>query len=282
MARRLPKPFFAVILSTALLLIACGSDGSATTAPTSSTGDTLVGEEVSEDPIEAIPAVDEPTTTSTTSVASTIGEPDEPIDPDVTPCVAPVDTELYVDVALDDPDGGLNMRTAPGVENDIIGVFPRSSALITSGDCATLGTFDWWRVENVEGSLEGWVSSRFLSELPVFNPGLGIAIEDLDNVGASAESLEGLALVIAESYGFDDDATITMTSEDPVIDAQGGMAVFEMTGLKDDASNGYVVEIDFIFDKDEAADGEIVSYTATKVTNYSMCSRGVTEDGLCT
>lgn len=271
-----------MLLGASFLLMACGSDGSDVTAPTSSTGDTIIGEEVSEDPTEALPAVEEPTTTSTPTVPTTIEDSDEQIDdPDVTPCVSTIDKEFYVDVALDDPDGGLNMRTDPGVENDIIEVFPRSSALVPTGDCATLGTLDWWKVENTEGSLQGWVSSRFLSELPVFNPGLGVAIPDPDNVGASAESLDELVLVIADSYGFDEDVVITVVEEPEAIDAIGGSATYDLTGLKDDASNGYRVEIDFVFDKNETDAGEIVSYTATKVTNYSLCSRGVTEDGLC-
>ena len=271
-------------VGASLVLFACGSDGSEDAGPTTSTGVEVVGEEVSDDPTEALPANDE-TTTSAPAVAPTIADTDdldELIDLDVSPCAAPLDQEFYVNVALDDPDGGLNMRSAPGIENAIVGVFPRSSALVTTGACATLDALDWWKVGAPDATLDGWVSSRFLSEVLVFNPGLGKPFEDLENVGVSGESLDDIAAQIAESYGFDEDVVITVVEEPEAIDAIGGSTTYDLTGLKDDTSSGYRVEIDFVLDKNESDADEIVSYTALKITNYSLCSRDVTEAGLCT
>lgn len=278
------KPFFAMTFVASLVLFACGSDGPEDAGQTTSTAVEVVSEEVSDDPTEALPASDE-TTTSAPVVPPTIEDVDdltELIGLDVSPCAAPLDQEFYVDVALDDPDGGLNMRSAPGIKNDIVGVFPRSSALVTTGACATLDTLDWWKVMNPDATLDGWVSSRFLSELLVFNPGLGKSFEDLENVGISGESLDDIATQLAEAYGFDEDVVITVVEEPEAIDAIGGSITYDLTGLKDDASDGYRVEIDFVFDKNETDTGEIVSYTTLKITNYGLCSRGVTEDGLCT
>lgn len=291
MARRAPETLIAAALAIVLALTACGSDDATATSDTPSETTKGPSEAVSEEPTEALPAE-----TTEPGVEPTIdpedpGDPDDPTEEidddlaeldglDVELCDSPTREEYYVDVALDDPDGGLNMRTAPGVEHDIVGVFPRSDGLRPTGACATLDTVDWWKMTSGDGVVEGWVSSRYLSEFLVFNPGVGKAIDDLDNIGATAPTLEELAADIAESYGFDGDVMITMTSDAPAIDAQGGSATFEMTGLKDDASNGYIVDIDFTFDKD--AEGEIDGVTATKVTNYSLCTRGVTEDGLCT
>lgn len=281
------------VIASMFVLGACGSSSDDTVQNSDDgTAPEVITEAVSDDPTEALPAAStdpeapdvEPTIDPVSTEAPPVDEPDglsELDGLDVSTCAAVSLREWYVDVALDDPDGGLNMRIAPGVDNDIVAVFPRSSALVSTGPCATLGTFDWWKVTNLEGTLTGWVSSRFLSDLLVFNPGLGKAIDDLDNAGLQATTLDELAALIAESYGFDEDATITMTSDDPAIDAQGGTATYEMTGLKDDASNGYIVDIQFVFDKD-AESGDIESVTATRVTNYSLCSRGVTDDGLCT
>ena len=274
-----------------MILASCTSDGASQASDDVETQSSVaVAEEVSEDPTEAIPASNPPDVAPSIEPVSDTTTTEQPVETDdldelngldTTPCIAPATQEFYVDVPPDDPDGGLNIRVAPGVPNDIVGVSPRSSALVTTGACATLGSVDWWKVETVDDGIDGWVSSRFLSEFTVFNPGVGKAIDDPASVGASAETLEALAALIAESYGFDDDRVITMTSDEPAIDAQGGAATFEMTGLKDDASNGFIVEIIFVFDKNEGDGGEIESFTATKVTNYALCSRGVTDTGLC-
>lgn len=276
-----------LLVSVLFVLATCGSDDPTDT--TTDVGDD-VSEELSDDPTEAEPAedlVDVPDTT----------EPDEDptIDPDegedgdgqdgdvddaTEPCDAPTNRAFYVDVALDDPDGGLNMRSAAGIDNDIVGVFPRSSELFSTGECDTMGTVDWWEMTTSDASRTGWVSSRFLSDQLVFNPGLGKAIVDTENVSVSGASLEEMATALADAYGFDDDVVITMVGEPIGADAQGGSVVFDLTGLKDDASNGFRLEIDFIFDKDENG-GEVESYTAAQITSYSLCSRGVTEDGLC-
>jgi len=277
MARSRLRVLLVAICGPAIALFACASD-----LPDESQIE-VVGEEISGDPIKARTASTTTTSPSSTAPPTTSSEEvDELKGLDVSPCTSPIDEEWYVDVALDDPDGGLNMRVAPTLASEIIEVFPRSSAVLTMGTCATLGAFDWWKVANVQGSLEGWVSSRFLSELPVFNPGLGGAINDLENVGTSADSLDDLAAQLATAYGFDEDVVITTVVEPEAIDAVGGTTTYDLTGLKDDASNGYRLEIDFVFDKNESEEGELVSYTAIKITSYDLCSRGVTEEGICT
>lgn len=273
-----------------LALGACGSDPVDELANTEVSSETEAGTELISDgaePIEADtsddapteqPNVDDSSSDSTDDAASddSVGEED----PDET-CDAPVLQAHFVDVALDDPDGGLNVRSGAGTENEVIITIPRSGELIPSGNCAVVGTVDWWEVSTSDGSITGWASSRFLSELPVFNPGLGKAITDSDNVGAGGDSLEAMATAIAEAYGFDEDLVLTQVGDVIGIDAQGGSVVYEMTGLKDDASNGYQVEIDFIFDKNEGDGMEIESYTAVSITNYALCTRGVTDEGLC-
>lgn len=259
-----------------LLLGACGSDDPTETA--SSVTQSSISEEISEKPVEAEPVadlVDVPDTQPTSTRA-----PDTGADELESTCDAPDGQARYVDVALDDPDGGLNMRTAPGIDNVIIEVFPRSSEVITTGGCLTLVQVDWWEVRSPDGTASGWVSSRYLSELLVFNPGDGKTIEDTENLGISGVTLDELAANLAEVYGFDDDATITMIGEPIGADAQGGSVVYEMTGLKDDAVNGFRVDIEFVFDTSEDP-LEVVSYTAIWIEQTALCTRGVTDDGLC-
>ena len=210
-----------------------------------------------------------------------LADPEETDEPDAAPCEAPTLVAHFVDVALDDPDGGLNMRTSPGSQEAVVDTFPRSSELIATGNCQVLSSRDWWEVTTSDGSQTGWVAARFLSDLPVFNPGLGNPIDDPDNVGITRPTLEELVAAIAESYGFDEDLVVLEVIPPEASDAVGGEATYELTGLKDDASNGYLVEISFSFDREEDG-GEIESYTTLRVTSQALCTRGVTADGLCT
>ncbi len=276
------------LLATTLVLSACTSEETPTELATDETTTTVI-EEVSSEPASVEPAedtgeADEPTTEPTVPDEPEQEPVDDPVD-EANLCIAPENELRFVDVPLDDPDGGLNLRSLPGADNEVLATFPRSSTLVTTGGCQTVGTFEWWEVvpgDGEETSDVGWVSSRFLSDIPVFNPGLGKAFPDTENVGIGGDTLDELAANLAEEYGFDDDVVITMVGEVVGQDAQGGSVVYDLTGLKDDASNGYRLEIDFIFDKNEDENaGEIEGYTAARITSYDLCSRGVTEDGLC-
>jgi hypothetical protein len=271
---------FTKLFASAFGLCILASCASAPADVTSSETTSTVEEAVSDTPVSVEPATAAPTTTA---AATTEPPPDTTIeDDDTVACEAPEKKPHYVDVPLDDPDGGLNVRSEAGIDNPVLVTIERSQELISTGGCETLGTVDWWEVTTSDGSITGWVSSRFLSDLPVFNPGLGKAIVDTDNIGIGGETVEELMRNLAEKYGFGEDVVVSPIGEPIGQDAQGGSVVYELTGLKDDASNGYRIEMDVLFDKNEENDGEIVSYTALKITNYSLCSRGVTEDGLCT
>ena len=275
-----PK-YLALFAALVVVLAACAStaDSAATTSESDAVLDTS---EISDETDETDETVSEDAVPAEEVTEDDLG--DESTDADTILCDAPESANRYVDVALDDPDGGLNLRLDPGVDGDIIGVFPRSSEVVTTGECQTIGVTDWWQVVPGEGQGEdgiGWVSSSFLSPNLVFNPGLGKAINDTDNIGLGGESLDEMIRNIASTYGFDDDVVITMIGEPVGADAQGGSVSYNLTGLKDDASDGYQVDIDFILDKNEDENGEIESYTAAKITRYALCTRGVTDDGLC-
>ncbi len=67
-------------------------------------------------------------------------------------------------VPLDDPDGGLNMRSGPGVDNDKLGVVGWANTVRrTPGFKAERRGDDvWWPVTDESGT-QGWVNARFLA-----------------------------------------------------------------------------------------------------------------------
>ena len=187
----------------------------------------------------------------------------------------------YVDVAADDTDGGLNVRELPGVENAVVATLPRGTEVSTLEGCSAVGATDWWQVTTTDGDTTGWVSSDFLSETFVATPGLGQFVTDTENVDLTAETLDELIAAIADSYGFDDDRVITLVDEVQIADAVGGEVTYDITGLKDDSVNGFRVNINFFFEKSEPDALEIIGFRAVGITNWPLCSRGVTDDGLC-
>ena len=116
----------------------------------------------------------------------------------------------------------------------------------------------------------------------MFNPGVGVPIDSPELVGLSAAALEDLAVIMAIELGFDTDVMISQVGEISGQDAIGGNVTYEMTGLKDDASNGFLVDLGFQVIRDDANGGAITGYTTLSVTNSALCTRGVTDDGLCT
>ena len=64
-------------------------------------------------------------------------------------------------------------------------------------------------------------------------------------------------------------------------DVIGGEVTYEMTGLKDDSLDGYVVELGFQVIRDQVPDGAVSGYATLSVVSSPLCSRGVSEDGLC-
>lgn len=277
-----------LLVGLALIGAACGSTpetlASTEASSANASVEQAVEEQQSSDPVALDEVVGEPdpvadtTTTTTETVDTTTIEPD---------CVSPAGVDYWVDVAIDDPDGGLNMRNAAGTSGAILWTIPRATKVVVTEQCALVGSTDWWFVRPiVEADLEGgWVSSSFLSSTPIatdpgYTPGLGKRIQDTANIDLKAETLDELAAKLAVIYGFDEDVTITEVGESEGIDAIGGNATYDLTGAKDDSSSGKRVEISFWFDR--SADGEeFYGFIAKRITTQELCTRGVSEDGLC-
>ncbi len=296
----LQRHLLSLLLVLALIGTACGSQPESLASTETSTAAGESQERVSEQAISVDANLSDDSTNSTvaetvapdavdetpTTAARELEEPTQDTVP-VVLCFSPTDEERWVDVAIDDPDGGLNLRSGPGVSSPVLWALPQNTKVRVTNLCQTVGSTDWWKVQPiVEADIEaGWVSSNFLAtemvvDDPGFEPGLGKAVNDADNVGIDAETLDELAAKLAAAYGFDDDVVITMIGEPEVADAVGGDVTYEFTGLKDDSLNGYRLDIGFHFQKNDDAT-EVTGYTAVRITTQALCTRGVTDDGLC-
>lgn len=296
-----------VILLTAT---ACSSTAEVVLETTETTEDITSSEFVSGDPA-ALPLVDEqdvsvtnttegepdpdtdtPETSTTETSApeasapeastpetSTPGTSAAPVE-DVNTCDAPTLSAHFVDVAADDADGGLNVRSAPNSQAAILATFERGKELISTGGCQVFGSADWWEVTTSDGALTGWASSRFLSVQPPFTPGIGAPSNDTADVGLFANDVDELVRSLSTSYGFTGNAVVTEVSAPEALDAIGGQATYDLTGLGDDSIDGYRLEIGFAFNKD--ANGDPISGVILQsVTSSPLCSRAVTPDGVC-
>lgn len=277
-----------LLTAFALVSAACGSapETLASTEASSANAQTESveqAEQVSGEAIvvEAQAATDATTTTegesvddTTTSTAESTTTTTEALPA----CEALKETIRWVDVAIDDPDGGLNMREGAGVDYPIVKVLPRGDTVGITGVCEVVGSTDWWQVQT-NGQL-GWVSSTFLTEDAVYVTSIGAGTSDTENAGLTGDTLDEIAAELAERYGFDDDVVINETVEAEAIDAIGGNVTYEFLGLKDDSVAGYQVFINWWVDR--SADGnEVFGVIAKSITKSPICIRGVSDSGLC-
>lgn len=263
----------AVLVAASIAMNACATDSSSIADTTASTSVTIS----EEPPSDAELTSEEPESSQQDIDDVVIAESSET----ETGCSAPALTAHFVDVELDDEDGGLNVREAAGVSASIIATIERGQELIPTGECQRVGDTDWWQVTNTDGSLIGWASSRFLSDTVILSPGLGAPIADTDNIGLTAETLDGLAAQLAISYGLEVDALVIPVGQVEGTDATSGTATYDLRGLQDDASDGYRIEFQFLINRDESVDPVTTTFSTTAIERRPLCSRGVSDDGLC-
>ena len=288
------RPILTCVFAFGLVASACSSPSDLTVerAELDELTSSTRNEVLSEQPetlaiVDTVPESTTPPTTETTIPPTTDTVPETtvpettipPTTDTVNTCESPELVAHYVDVALDDPDGGLNVRSQAGPEGDLLTTLERGKELISVGNCEVVGSTDWWEVTASDGSFTGWAASSFLSNSPVFNPGVGAFVNDAANVGLETETAEQLVELIADNYGFDADRVITFI-DGGGIDSIGAEGTWDITGAKDDSINGYRVSIGYDFLKDENAEN-ILGVTSVRVSQAPLCSRGVTDDGLC-
>ena len=251
-------------LAVSMLVIgACGED-----AATSTTTTTVI-ETTTSSPATTTTSM--ATTTSTTSATTTTAPgttttsaselPGEPID--FGPAAG--DTLAVVGVAHDDV---LNLRAAPGADQEILdGIPPTYDALTAGGQTRELpGSF--WIAVDYEG-IEGWVNLTFIGYLGDTTDITHAVTEQLGGT-SGAETMLELGLIVAEGIAGDSSADIVMSVAPTVGDL--GEVTLDVTGFEDDSVRGSRLHV-FGQPIDEA-------FLLASVEGTVICARGVV-DGAC-
>jgi len=147
----------AAVISIAMLSGACSSSPPAISTSASTT---------KAPPTSAPEATNAATATTgpePVAPASTIVDDPEPV---ASECAGEPQGSWLVDTAVDDPDGGLNVRDDAGVDNTILAVFPAGTEVQALGDCTIAANdTEWWAVRAAtDETAEGWVAARYLRE----------------------------------------------------------------------------------------------------------------------
>lgn len=177
-------------------------------------------------------------------------------------CTAPAGTGRFVVVDIDDPDGGLNVRTGPGVDNAVVNALPRGSFIRATGECVTTGGIDWWEVSGPQtAAIAGWISTEFLSG-PLLDRAeiqAGTFVADLDDVAREAVA----------AYGYVGNLVLRQVDEPVGLDAIGGEVTYEVTGLFADITDGLFLQLGFSFAGSDS--GQIEGFSLLSADAYPIC-----------
>jgi len=262
------RPSWVLLAALMLTLVACGSNGEAasTTTPTSTTIATNTSTTTSTTQPTTTTTQGLTTTTTTSGSATTTGSsgiPGEPID--FGPAAG--DTLAVIGVAHDDV---LNLRAAPGADQDILtGIPPLHANLTAVGETRQLPGSMWIGVEY--NNTRGWVNLRFVGYLGDTTDATATII---DNLGGRpvADTMLDLGLIVAESLASDDPKSDLVVTVAPSA-GDLGEVTYDVIGLGDDAVRGLRVHV-----FGEPANGEF-SLRTVEIT--SLCGRGVDDQGGC-
>jgi len=175
-----------------------------------------------------------------------------------------------VGVAFDDI---LEVHVGPGENSPLIGTLdPLAVDIISAGEARQLRSSIWWRV--TQGELDGWVGSRFVVRLGGTNDVTADVVEQFGAIPSAETMVELGNIVAATRVAGDPPPRLTQVSA-PVIGDLGEI-VFDRTGFRDDSVAGERLRI---FGQ-PLESGEGFSLKTVEAT--VMCSRGVSDSGLCT
>jgi hypothetical protein len=253
----------AVLAVSMLILGACGEDAA------SSTTTTTVVETTTSSPTTTSMATTTSTTTATTSSApattTTAGSSELPGEPiDFGPAAG--DTLAVIGVAHDDV---LNLRAAPGADQDIVeGIPPTYDALTAVGQTRQLpGSF--WIAVDYQGT-EGWVNLRYVGYLGDTTDATQAVIDDLGEV-PSAETMLELGFIVAESFASEEPVSEIVLVVAPTVGDLGEIT-YDVIGLGDDAVRGVRVHV--------FGEPIVEAFTLDAVEVTTLCGRGV-DAGAC-
>lgn len=254
-----------IVLLMSLVVACAGDDGAAssttttslaTTTSTPSTTISTVGSTTSIAPVVTTTSLPETTTTTTSDEL-----PGAPID------FGPGqgDTLAVIGVAHDDV---LNLRAAPGADQQIVGEIPPTFDTLTAlGETRELpGSF--WVAVDYDGT-PGWVNLRYVGYLGVTNDTTHIATEE----GVpSADTMLDLGFMMADAVASVDPPSEIVLVVAPTV-GDLGEVTYDVIGFADDAVRALRVHV-FGQPIDEA-------FTLESVEETALCGRGVDPSGAC-
>lgn len=250
-----------VLAALLLAAVASGCGDSTDETTTTSTEPPATSPTTSTSPPETTTTSAPGTTTTTTALEELPGEPIEfgPAEGDVV---------AVIGVAHDDV---LNLREAPGADEEIVGeIPPLEDSLVALGETRDVGESFWIAVD-YEGT-QGWVHFGFIGFLGDTTDETAAVIDDLGET-PTADTMEELGLLVAESFASEEPPSdITLPIEPTVGDL--GEVTYDVVGLGDDAVRGMRVHV-----FGEEVDG---GFSLRSIEVTTLCGRGVTPERLCT
>jgi hypothetical protein len=245
-------------LSTlALVLAACGGGDAADSTTTTEATTTSTTSETTTTLPETTTTTTVPETTTTTEL------PGEPID------FGPAEGDIIavIGVAHDDV---LNLRAAPGADQEIVAEIPNlADGLTALGNTRDIGDSFWIEVE-YDGTT-GWVHYSFIGYLGVTDDMTSTVIDQLGETPV-AETMLDIGAAVAATFASDEpESDIVLTVAPTVGDL--GEVTYDVIGIGDDAVRGFRVHV---FGQPE---DETFGLKSVEVT--TLCGRGVTDEGLC-
>lgn len=241
-------------IALALIVAACGAgdvaESTTTTAAATST-------------TTATTTATQETTTTTVPETTSTELPGLPID------FGPAegDTLAVIGVAHDDV---LNLRAAPGADQEIVAVIPNlADGLTALGNTRDTGDSFWIEVE-YDGTT-GWVHYSFIGYLGVTDDMTSTVIDQLGETPIAETMLDIGAAVAATFASEEPESDIVLTVAPTVGDL--GEVTYDVIGIGDDAVRGFRVHV---FGQPE---DETFGLKSVEVT--TLCGRGVTDEGLC-
>ncbi|MEX1094343.1 MAG: hypothetical protein WEF28_14475 [Acidimicrobiia bacterium] len=243
----------ALLVSLALVIVACGADVSDSTTTTTAPSTTTT--------VETTTTTVEATTTTSADTTTTLAG--EPID------FGPAadDVVMVAGVAYDDV---LNLRAAPGADQPISDEIPPTFAdLVAQGNTRDLSPGFWIEVD-YEGTV-GWVNLAYIAFEGDTTDETSNVIDELGERPVEP-TMTDLGEVVAGVFASDEEPKSDIVQVTEVVEGDLIEVTYDVIGLADDAVRGVRLHIF----AEESSDG----FTLRTVEVTLLCGRGVS-DGLC-
>jgi len=252
---------------------ACGSDdqGASTPIP-ETTGATVAGPSTTDSPSTTAPASLSTTAApSTTAPASTTSPPSDGSLPGEVIDLYPYEGASLAVVGVERHDT-LALRSGPGTDFDVVHeLSPLDTEVIAAGHNRQVDDAIWAEVD--KDGHHGWVNVAYLLHLGAADD-ITDQLTDPSGELPSGATMEEVAHAVAELRASTEPLSRIAIIEDPELGDLGSITV-DVIGLGDDAVGGERLHI---LAEPGAGDD---AFTVQSVQRLSLCSRGVTDDGLC-